>query len=200
MTFLFQNIEREGDVVGGQPRAVVEFRLRADDELISEAVTGAAHLFGGEAVHGIRLVAAARHQRGEGQLHALRRVASKDVAVERVEGEEVLIELPVRPDLRKAAALRRVRIDIAEVMEVGRVGEVAERREAVQLDGVVGSQRPAAQCRQSRRGPGRKRKHAPAGGPGGKNHERDPVLAALSASHHHTVGNADAAYFGNGSG
>ncbi len=166
MAFLFQNIEREGDVVGGQPRAVVEFRLRADEELIGEAVGGAPHFLGGKAVHGVRLVAAAHHQRGEGQLHALRRVAFEDVAVERIEGEEILVELPVRPDLRKAAALRRVRIDVAEVLEVGRVGEIAERREAVRLDQVVGAgaQRSSRQRQKSRRRAGRKRQHAPPGG------------------------------------
>ena len=31
-------------------------------------------------------------------------------------------------------------------------------------------------------------------------HWREPVLAALCASHHHTVGNAAAPYFGSGSG
>ncbi len=125
--------------MGGQPRAVVEFRLRPDGELVREAVGGAPHLLGGEAVHGVRLIAATHHQRGESELHALRRIAFEDVAVERIEGEEILVELPVRSDLREAAALRRVRIDIAKVLEVGRVGEIAERREAVRLDRVAGA-------------------------------------------------------------
>ena len=59
-----------------------------------------------------------RHQAREGQLHALRRVAAQDVAVERIEGEEVLIEHRVRADLREHAALRRVRIDVVEMREV----------------------------------------------------------------------------------
>ena len=114
--------------MGGEPRAVVEFGLRPDEETIGEAVGRAPHFRGGEAVHGVGLVAAARHQRGEGQFHALRRVALEDVAVERIEGQKVLIVLPVRPDLRKRAALRRIGIDVTEVMKVGRVAEIAERR------------------------------------------------------------------------
>src|ERR1700726_4054475 len=109
----------------------MKFRLPADEELIGQAVGRAPHFLGGKAVHGVRLVAGARQERGEGELHALRRVALEDVAVERVEGEKILVELPVRADLRKISTLRRIGIDVAEVMEVGRVGEIAERREAV---------------------------------------------------------------------
>ena len=76
---------------------------------------------------------AARHQGREGQLHALRGVALEDVAVERIEGEEVLIERRDRADLREHAALRRVRIDIVEMLEVGGIFEVAEGRDAVPL-------------------------------------------------------------------
>ena len=118
----------------GEPRAVVEFGLGPDEELVAQAVGRAPHLRRGEAVHGVRLVAGAHHQRGEGEFHALRRVALEDVAVERVEGEEVLVVLPIRPDLRKNPALRRIGIDVAEMLEVRRVGEIAERRQTVRLD------------------------------------------------------------------
>jgi hypothetical protein len=69
----------------------------------------------------------------------LRRVAPQDVAVERIEGEKILVELPRRPDLRKSTALRRLRIDVAEVGEIGRVGEIAERRQPVAFDFIGGA-------------------------------------------------------------
>jgi len=122
VAFFFEDIEREGDVARGERRAVMEFDLRPDEKLIGEAVGGAAYLFGGKSVHGVRLVARALQKRGEGELHALRRVALEDVAVERIEGEEILIELPVRPDLRESPALGRIRIDVAEVREIRRIG------------------------------------------------------------------------------
>ena len=69
-------------------------RLRPDEEAVGQAVGRAPHLARGKSIHRVRLVAAARHQRGEGQLHALRGVALEDEAVERIEGEEVLIVEP----------------------------------------------------------------------------------------------------------
>ena len=108
MALFLEHIEREGDIVGGQRRAVVEFGARPDEELIDQAVGRAAHFLRGKPVHGVRLVAGADHQRREGQLHALRGVALEDEAVERIEGEEILVVEAVRADLRKHAALRRV--------------------------------------------------------------------------------------------
>ena len=42
------------------------------------------------------------------------------------------------PICEKIPALRRIRIDVAEVVEVCRIGEIAERRYAVSLNFVVG--------------------------------------------------------------
>ena len=134
-----EEVEREGDVMRGEPRAVVEPGRGPDEEPVAKAVGGAPHLLGGKPVHRVRLVAGADHERGEGEVHPLRRVALEDVAVQRIEGEEVLIVFAVRPDLRERAALRRLRIDVAEVMEVRRIGKLAERRETVRFDLVVGA-------------------------------------------------------------
>ena len=126
----------------GKRRAVVEFRFRPDEELIGQAVGRAANFCRGEAVHGVRLVAGADHQRGESQLHALRRIALEDEGVERIESEKILIVDLIRPDLREFAALRRVRIDVVEVRKIRRIAEIAEGRQAVRFDEVVGARRP----------------------------------------------------------
>jgi hypothetical protein len=138
MALLFEQIEREGDVLRCEPRAVVEFRRGPDEEFIGQAVGRAPHLFSGEAVHGVGLVAGAHHQRCESQLHALRGIALEDEAVERVEGEEVLIVGTVRPDLREHAAFRGIGIDVAKALEIGRIAEIAERRHAVALGRLIG--------------------------------------------------------------
>jgi hypothetical protein len=52
-----------------------------------------------KAVEGFRLVGGARHQAREGEFHALRTVAFENEAVERIEGEKVLIESPCRPNM-----------------------------------------------------------------------------------------------------
>ncbi len=85
------------------------------------------------------------------------------------------------------AALRRVRIDVVEVLEVRRIAEIAERGDAVTLCVLRGGRR----C-EFRRGSG-------AGGQNEKITSRDHarrVFAAFSASHHQMVGNAESPYFG----
>jgi len=52
-----------------------------------------------ETVQRVGLVLGARHQAREGELHTLRAIALEDEAVERIEGEKVLIEGPRRPDM-----------------------------------------------------------------------------------------------------
>src|SRR5262249_7079228 len=97
--------------------------------------------------HCVRLVARARHQRGKGQLHALGSVALEDEAVERIEGEKILVVETVRADLGKYAALGCVGINVIKMREIRPVGEIAESREPVRFD-VVGGVR----MRQARRG------------------------------------------------
>ena len=188
--------------MGGELGAVVEARLRPQCEAIDEAVRRDAHRARDEAVHRIGFVGGRRHQGGEGELHALRGVAAQDVAVERIEGEEVLIVLPARADLREHAALRGFRIDIIEMAKVARIFEVAEAGNAVDL---VSLGRIGAFCGE-RRGAG---DGARGDGSGGEDqhlaarqavsiahHCRPPVLAALASFHHQMVGNAWAPYSG----
>src|SRR5262249_13329428 len=108
-----------------------------------------------------------------------------------------LIEDPVRPDLGEHAALGGIGVDVVEMLERCRIFEVAERRDAVAL-GLFLRPRRASDRRCERTGPeceGMASRHLADVG-----HGRVPVLAAFSASHHHTVGKAEAPYFGNGSG
>src|SRR5262249_9237624 len=100
-------------------------------------------------------------------------------------------------DLGERAALRRIGVDVVEMLERCRIFEVAERRHAVPLGAFLRpraardrrSERTGAQCERMA-----SRQLADVG------HGRVPVLAAFSASHHHTMGKAEAPYFGSGSG
>ena len=145
MALRLEGGEREHDVLGADAAAVVEARLGAQEKAIGQAVGGNGDRTGGEPVHRVRLVGCARHQRREGELHPLRAVALEDEGVERVEGQEILVELPRRSHLGEGSALRRVRIDIVEMAEVRRVFQVAERRHAVAFGVLVSRMRKAAE-------------------------------------------------------
>src|SRR5262249_33679239 len=122
-----------------------------------------------------------------------RGVALEDVAVERVEGVEVLIVLPGGAELRELPTLGRIRIDIVEMLEVGGILEIAEAGHAVPLD-FLSESRPHDQ-HGGRTGTQRQRvaTRTPAGA---APHDRALNLAAFSASHHQIVGNASPPYFG----
>src|SRR6266404_1409285 len=163
---------------------------------VGEPIRGYPHRARGKPVEGVRLVGRARQQAGEGELHALRAIALEDEDVERIEGEKVLIEGPGGSDLGERAALRRIGVDVVEMLESRRIFEVAERRDAVPF-GALLRQRRTSERRSERTGAQCERmasRHLADVG-----HGRVPVLAAFSASHHHTVGKADAPYFGSGS-
>jgi len=113
--------------------AVVETRFRPQRETIGQTIGGDAHRACSEPVHRIGLVVRARHQGCEAQLKALRGIALQDIAVERIVGHKTLIIHTVRADLRKHAALGRVRIDVIEVRKVGWIFQIAEGRNAVTL-------------------------------------------------------------------
>src|SRR5262249_45536086 len=91
----------------------------------------------------------------------LRGVTLEDVAIERVEGEKILIELTVRPDLGKHAALRCIWIDIVEMAEVRRGFEIAEGRDPMGFIFIVSTYRhnEAETHRRNRQGAGRKPQH-----------------------------------------
>ena len=76
--------------------------------------------------------------------HAGRAVALPAVDVERVEGVEILVAAGAGDLQRQKPAGRRLRIDIGEMREVRRQGEIAERRQAVRLDDLVGERRDRA--------------------------------------------------------
>src|SRR5262245_61059485 len=136
MALFLEDFQREGDVVGGERATIVELDLGPQQKTISEPVGRYWHRTRSEAVQRVGFVLGARHQAREGELHTLRTIAPKDEAVERIEGEKVLIEGPSCPDVGEYAALRGVWIDVIEMLEVGRIFEIAEGRNPMAL-GVV---------------------------------------------------------------
>ena len=126
MTLLLQRLEGEHHVVGGDRAAVAELRLRPELEGHRHAVVGDLGALRDEAVDRVGFVRCAGHQRIEQEVEALRRVTLENEIVEAVEGGDA-----APADQGEGAALRRVGIDVVEMIEVGGVGEIAEGREAV---------------------------------------------------------------------
>src|SRR5262245_30183642 len=126
MALFLEDFQREGDVVGGERATIVELDPGPQQKTIGEPVGRYLHRARSEAVQRVGFVLGARHQAREGELHTLRTIALKDEAVERIEGEKVLIEGPSCPDVGEQAALRGVWIDVIEMLEVGRIFEIAE--------------------------------------------------------------------------
>src|SRR5712691_2613575 len=136
MSLVFEYFQRKGDIVGSKQAAVVKSDSRAQQEPVGKAVLGYLNGARGEAIQGVRLIRGAHHQTRESELHSLRAVALQDEAVERIEREDILIENNARPDMREHPALRSVRIDVVEVLEVRRVFEIPERRYALPPGGL----------------------------------------------------------------
>src|SRR5438128_2007490 len=128
MALFLEDFQREGDVVGGDRASIVEPDPGPQQKTISEPVGRYLHRARSEAVQRVGFVLGARHQAREGELHTLRTIALKDEAVERIEGEKVLIEGPSCPDVGEHAALRGFWIDVIEMLEVGRIFDIAEGR------------------------------------------------------------------------
>src|SRR6516164_5765620 len=103
------------------------------EKAITKTVGRNLHRARSEAVHGVRLVIGARHQACKGELHALGGIAPENEAVERVEGQQALVEDSRRRNLRENATLGGARVDIIEMFEVGLVFEIAEGRDAMAL-------------------------------------------------------------------
>ena len=150
---LLEDVQRKGDVGGGQPRAVGEARLRAQQEAVGQLVRGIAHRAREQAVDRIGLVAVAAHQGVERRRHARRAVALLGKNVQRVERVEVLVAARVGDLQRQQAALRRVGIDIGEALEIRRQREIAERGEAVRFDRVLGQRARRADAAGGERAP-----------------------------------------------
>ena len=136
-----QDVEGEGDVLGGDRRPVMEAGRGVDVERDPAAVGGQLHGFGDQPVEGVGLVEGARHQRVEEQLLGVPLfLALEDEGVDRLEGLEA-----GDPD---RAALGRRRIGIREMPEARRVLEAAEDAEAVPRSGIVGRGRRERRGRQ----------------------------------------------------
>ena len=136
VALLLEDFQREGDVVGGERAIIVKREAGPQQKTISESVGRYLHRARSEAVQRVWFVLGAHHQAREGELHPLRAIALEDEAVERIEGEKVLIEGPSCPDMGEHAALRGVWTDVIEVLEVGWIFEISEGRHAVAL-GVI---------------------------------------------------------------
>ena len=138
VALVLQDVERKGDIRCRDFRAVDEARLGTQSEAVVELVRRNPHRLREQAVDGIGFVAVGGHQRVESRRHAGRAVALPRIDVERVEGVEVLVAARSGDLQRQEAAGRRVRVDVGEMREVGRQGEVAKRRQAMRLDRTVG--------------------------------------------------------------
>ena len=174
MAVLLEQPESLDHVVGGERRAVGKACLGPQREDGVALVVGDIDRRGDEAVHGIGLVGGADHQRIEQEIETLGGVAAQDVAIEAVKGVDAR-----GADGGDAAASRRVRIDIVEMVEAGWIFKLAENRPAMSR---LGEPRARAehQCRQC------------GGGKSQASHVFPPIAAALAASHHQMVGNATA--------
>ncbi|MCY1394794.1 hypothetical protein D9M71_97200 [compost metagenome] len=135
-----QRLEGEHHVVGGDRRAVVEACLRAQVEAHELVLRVLLDLFRQQAVLGERLVEGVEGQGVVDQAELRCRIALGNVRVEAVVAAEI--------GKAQGAALRCFRIDIVEVLEVGRI----LRRFVVQGNGVLRSGQHSA--RQSQQQPG----------------------------------------------
>src|ERR1700676_4709923 len=124
-------------------------------------------------------------------MNGLGGISLENEGIERIESEKVLVELAQRRDLREYTAFGGVRIDVVEMLEVGRIFEVTEGRHAVTLGFLLGARRPKHWCRwhrdgRSRAGTDRERFPAAehfrglASGRPPERHWREPVLAAFA--------------------
>src|ERR1700716_3296484 len=137
MALVFEQRQREGDVVRSERTPIMELDAGSHQEPVGQAVLGYSNGPRSKAVQGVRLIRSAHHQTCESELQALGGVALQNEAVQRIERQTVLIENQIRADIRERAALRRVRVDIIELLEVRGVFEGSERREPMTLRGLL---------------------------------------------------------------
>lgn len=187
--------------MGGQPRSIVKLRFGPNTETIDRLVGGHADRFCGKAIHRIRLVAGAHHQRRERHVHAVRAIALEDIGVERVEGLERLVVGGGRRDRREHPALRCIDVDVIELAEVaGYFRSPKAERPWISCSAWAPAGRLPAAARTSTPPP-----RASALRRDSDVIEGPPVKSACSSSrsavsHHHTSGNPETPYFGSGSG
>jgi hypothetical protein len=119
---LLERLERKNDIVGGHRLAVVPFRLGAQPIGHRGKIRRMAHRLGEQAVFGRDLVHCLRHEALIDQVDAGRDRAfhAADDDVEVVERSE--------PAEAHSATLGRLRIDVVEMFEAGRILQVTEQR------------------------------------------------------------------------
>ncbi len=141
MTLGLQRRQREGDILGLNRAAVVEGDAVAQAKLVGAAVGGHRDLVCGVGVDGVGFVGGAPHHGGECLFHIERRIALEDESVERIESRGA-----PAGELAEGAALRGAGIDVFEVLEIGRIGEIAKCGKAVVRSAIGG------QCHRCERG------------------------------------------------
>ena len=122
---LLERIQREDHVFRRHRLSVVPFRLRPQPVDDAREIVGMADRFGQRAVFGRDLVQRRRRERFVDQLNA---------GCERAfDAGNHKVEIIKRPDLdlTYGAALGRLRIDVVEALEAGRVLDLAEQRQRV---------------------------------------------------------------------
>src|SRR5205823_1200512 len=92
VALVLEDFQRKNDVVGGERAAIVESDAGPYQKAVGEPIRRYPHRARSKSVESIRFVGGARHQAREGELHTLRAIALEDDAVERIEGENVLME------------------------------------------------------------------------------------------------------------
>ena len=156
-----ERLEGEDHVLGRHRLAVVPFRLGAQFIGGGGEVVRIADGLGKQPVDARDFIERRHKQRVVQQVDALRERAfdAGDHHVEIVEGAE--------RDLRCGAALRRLRVDVVELLEAGRIFQLAEFRHAV----------PPGRPRALRRGadPGRQREFARGQQDGGGREQRTAI-------------------------
>ncbi len=133
MALLAEHAKREHHVLGRDPASVPPAGLGAQPEDHPRAVGGQLHALGDEAVHGVRLVVGARHERLVEE--------SRTPGRHPLEGERVERVVALQRPEPERPALGRVGVDVIEVPELGAVLEVAEDREAVTRRGLARGRR-----------------------------------------------------------
>src|SRR5208282_5079651 len=123
-----ESVEGEDRVLGRDRLAVVKFCFRAQPVGGRGEIVRIADGFGEQAVFGGNLVQALHQESLVDEVDADRQCAfhAGDCSVEIVVG--------AKRDLPRRAAFRRVGTDVVELLEAGRIFEVAEQRKAVPPD------------------------------------------------------------------
>ena len=140
VSLFLQQIESEHHIVHRDRTAVMKPRAVTQAECNRHAVRRDGGGFCRQAIHGVRLVPRAGHQRIEGEPHAMGARALEHEDVEGVESEETLVEIRLGGNQPQLTALRCGGVGVVEMREPGVIFQVAENRHAVAPLSPIGSQ------------------------------------------------------------